>query len=192
MKKILLCVLSILLASLCLDKALADKKPSKKEQPQPTPGLQIEGLPPGAVERIVLLAPSVAEDYDLRPALRCARQGLDSFSSSRDVVLLGVGVGVVGTADRRWESAAGRVGFRPLVCGPADGALYGKLREHHWDHSVAWAGDYGGHYGSNHAAFARAYLPPLLTRSVKIDPLSNWSPPISEPCTITVLSLPVL
>src|SRR5690349_13780014 len=46
MKKILLCVLSILLASLCLDKALADKKPSKKEQPQPTPGLQIEGLPP--------------------------------------------------------------------------------------------------------------------------------------------------
>jgi len=46
MKKILLCVLSIFVASVCLDQALADKKPSKKEQPQPTPGLQIEGLPP--------------------------------------------------------------------------------------------------------------------------------------------------
>ena len=60
---------------------------------------------------------------------------------------------------------AGRFGFRPLVCSPEDAALYGKLREHRWDGCVAWAGDYGGHYGTNHAAFARAYLLPLLTRS---------------------------
>src|SRR5919198_4530808 len=40
-----------------------------------------ESLPPGSVERVVLLAPSVSYDYDLRPALRAARLGVDAFTS---------------------------------------------------------------------------------------------------------------
>lgn len=53
MKKILLCVLSILVAFLCLGKTLADKKPSKKEQPQPSPELKLEGVPPEKATEIL-------------------------------------------------------------------------------------------------------------------------------------------
>ena len=51
-----------------------------------------ESLPPGGVNRIILLAPSASLDYDLRPALRCARGGIDVFYSDRDVAYLGLGV----------------------------------------------------------------------------------------------------
>src|SRR5438105_2218438 len=38
-----------------------------------------EALPPGSVNCIVLLSPSVSADWDIRPALRCARDGVDVF-----------------------------------------------------------------------------------------------------------------
>jgi pimeloyl-ACP methyl ester carboxylesterase len=123
-----------------------------------------EALPPDCIERIVLLEPSVSCEYDLRPALRTARRGIDSFSSRRDVVQLGAGVTVAGTADRRWSPAAGRVGFCPACDQPCDGALYTKLREHPWDESVEWAGHHGGHFGVNQPEYTRAYILPLLIR----------------------------
>jgi pimeloyl-ACP methyl ester carboxylesterase len=122
-----------------------------------------EVLPPGSIERIILLAPSVSTNYDLRPALTCARCGIDNFHSRRDLLELGVGVTLAGTADRYWEPAAGRVGFRPVIVCPGDAALYAKLREHPWDPCVAWTGHHGGHYGNHGAVFARMYLLPLLT-----------------------------
>src|SRR5262249_22767887 len=88
-----------------------------------------EALPPNSVDGIVLLAPSVSADYDVRPALRCARHGVDVFCSERDVLFLGLGVSLVGTADRHWSAAAGRVGFRPVVTTPEDAVLYTKLRQ---------------------------------------------------------------
>jgi pimeloyl-ACP methyl ester carboxylesterase len=121
-------------------------------------------LPPGSVERIVLLAPSVCADYDLRPALRGTRCGIDNFRSRRDLLELGVGVTLAGTADRRWSAAAGRVGFHPVVTCPGDAELYAKLREHPWDEDVAWTGNHGGHYGTQRGDFARVYLLPLLRR----------------------------
>jgi hypothetical protein len=114
----------------------------------------------------VLLAPSVSCDYDLRPALRAARLGVDAFTSRRDVVQLGLGTGAVGTADRRWVPAAGRVGFRPAVYDPGDDALYAKYREHPWDPAVSWTGHRGGHFGTGWPEFARAYVLPLLSRPV--------------------------
>src|SRR5947207_6777804 len=86
----------------------------------------VEELPPNSVDGIVLLAPSVSADYDLRPALRVSRQGIDVFYSSRDVFQLGMAVSILGTADRRWTAAAGRVGFRPWMCHPSDAALFAK------------------------------------------------------------------
>src|SRR5262249_30928732 len=47
-----------------------------------------EALPPGSVDRIVLLSPSLSVDYDLRPALRCVRETLDVFYSTRDWIYL--------------------------------------------------------------------------------------------------------
>jgi pimeloyl-ACP methyl ester carboxylesterase len=128
-----------------------------------------ENLPPDSVERIVLLAPAVSSGYDLRPALRAARQGIDVFCSERDWAVLGLGVGLVGTTDRRWTAAAGRVGFKPIVQTPDDACLYGKLREHRWDPAVAWTGNAGGHFGTyQRPAFLHAYVLPLLTREAAV------------------------
>jgi len=122
-----------------------------------------ELLPPDSVECIVLLAPSVSAEYDLRPALRCARCGIDVFHSRRDLLALGLGVRLLGTSDRRWTAASGRVGFRPPdACSP-DAALYLKLRQHPWDPCVAWTGNEGGHQGTHHIPFLQAYVLPLLT-----------------------------
>jgi pimeloyl-ACP methyl ester carboxylesterase len=121
-----------------------------------------EALPPASVDRLVLLAPSVSAEYDLRPALRCAREGIDVFTSGRDWAYLGLGIALIGTADGCWQAAAGRVGFRPVLEGPGDTALYTKLRQHAWDPSVAWTGNRGGHYGCHEDSFLRAYVLPLL------------------------------
>jgi pimeloyl-ACP methyl ester carboxylesterase len=119
-------------------------------------------LPPDTVDRIVLLAPSVSADYDLRPALASSREGIDAFVSDRDRIILGLAMRIVGTADGKRGPAAGRVGFRPVVCYPTDAALYGRLRQHNWDAAVSWTGHLGGHYGSNRCCFAQAYILPLL------------------------------
>jgi pimeloyl-ACP methyl ester carboxylesterase len=122
-----------------------------------------ENLPPGSVEDIVLLAPAVSARYDLRPALRCSRRGIDVFCSARDWAVLGLGVGIVGTTDRRWSAPAGRVGFKPVAATPEEADLYTRLREHRWDPSVAWTGNYGGHYDTyEYPCYLRTYVLPLM------------------------------
>ncbi len=121
-----------------------------------------EMLPPDSVDRIVLLAPSVCVTYDLRPALRTARRGIDVYHSDEDRVILGLGMRIVGTADRACRVAAGQCGFTPVVTCPEDAALYSRLRQHPWCADVTWCGHDGGHYGSNQAGFLRAYVLPLL------------------------------
>ncbi len=123
-----------------------------------------EAAPPGSIERIVLLAPAVAHDYDLRPALCSVRQGIDAFISRRDIGALVFATGIVGTADRQRAAAAGRVGFTPLLTRPGDELLYAKLRVHPWDPSVAWTGNRGSHYGTLEPGFMRSYILPLLRR----------------------------
>jgi pimeloyl-ACP methyl ester carboxylesterase len=122
----------------------------------------VASLPAGSVERVILLAPSVSADYDLRPALRRIRSSVDVFYSNQDWASLGLGVAIVGTADRRWTAAAGRVGFRPIAECPEDRELYTKLRQHRWDPSMSWSGHLGGHYGPTRTTFLRAYVTPLL------------------------------
>lgn len=124
-----------------------------------------EAAPPASIERIVLLAPAVAHNYDLRLALRAVRQSIDVFISRRDIGALAFGTGIAGTADRRRSAAAGRVGFTPLVTCPGDELLYTKLRTHPWDPSVAWTGNRGSHYGTLEAGYMRAYVLPLLRRA---------------------------
>jgi hypothetical protein len=122
----------------------------------------VSALPPDSVERMVLLAPAVSATYDLRPALASCRRGVDVFYSGRDWAALGIGTALVGTADRRWSAAAGRVGFRPVADCPGDQALFARLRQHPWHPCVTWAGNAGGHYGGYQPAFLRAYVLPLL------------------------------
>jgi pimeloyl-ACP methyl ester carboxylesterase len=121
-----------------------------------------EALPPGSVDRIVLLAPAVSTDHDLRPALACARRGVDVFYSKNDVFYLGVFVTLLGNADRERDAAAGRVGFRPTIACPQDAALYAKLRQYPWEPGLNSVGNYGGHYGAYQPDFLRAVVFPLL------------------------------
>jgi pimeloyl-ACP methyl ester carboxylesterase len=119
-------------------------------------------LPPNSLNHMILLAPAVSAEYDLRPALACAAGGVDVFYSRRDWWALGLGIAVLGTADRRWEAAAGRVGFQPEGVCPGDEALFARLRQHPWDWCMTWAGNWGGHYGAYRPTYLRAYVLPLL------------------------------
>lgn len=119
-------------------------------------------LPPNSVERIVLLAPSVSPNYDLRPALSCAKRGVDVFISHQDWVTLGLTMRVFGTTDRAWTAAAGKVGFRRPHDGSAGAALYDKLHEHVWRPSEMATGHKGGHYGSYVPGFLKAKVLPLV------------------------------
>lgn len=124
-----------------------------------------EALPPGSVDRIVLLAPSVSACYDLRPALQTSRAGIDVFYSTRDVAYLGVGTTLFGTADRhRLCPAAGRVGFHSYISTPADAALYAGLRQHAWHPGIEWTGHHGGHNGAYQLDHLRYFVVPLLHR----------------------------
>ncbi len=122
-------------------------------------------LPPDTVDRIVLLGPALSHTCDLRPLLNCSRQGVDVFYSQRDWYYLGVSVTLLGTADRCWQPAAGRVGFFIEGYGPEEGPLLAKLRQYPWHPCVAWTGNKGGHYGCYHPEFLRAYVLPLLDKA---------------------------
>lgn len=121
-----------------------------------------EALPPDSVDRIILLAPAVSFDYDLRPALRASRQGIDVFCSKCDWWFLGVAVHVIGTSDRRWTDAAGKDGFQPVVETPADAALYAKLRQYQWGPELIGTGNCGGHFGPYQPGHLREFVLPLL------------------------------
>ena len=119
-------------------------------------------LPPDSIDRIILLAPSVSVCYDLRRALASARCGIDVFTSRRDWWALGIGTRLFGTTDRQYTQAAGRVGFRPVVEGPCDPALYARLHQHPWEPCLRWTGHQGGHYGAYKPGFLHSYVLPLL------------------------------
>ena len=120
-------------------------------------------LPPDSVDRVRLLAPSVSTEYDIRPTLRAAKEGVDVFCSTKDWVALGFVMRVVGTTDTRSGSAAGRWGFQPK--GPATLAADEtvRLRQHFWSQDVAWTGHTGGHHGMHAPEFVKTFLMPLLT-----------------------------
>jgi len=121
-----------------------------------------EALPPDTLERMVLLAPAVSRSYDLRPALRSSRRGIDVFCSERDWVYLGLGIRVLGTTDGRREAAAGRTGFVVPPPTAPDAALYARLHQHPWDCSLAWTGNDGGHADSYKPVYLRSRIIPLL------------------------------
>jgi pimeloyl-ACP methyl ester carboxylesterase len=120
-------------------------------------------LPPNSVERIILMSPGVSSCYDLRPALRASRQGIDLFYSRMDSQL-DLFIQMFGTTEGRGFAAAGLVGFTPVIASPADVQLYRKLRQHPWRLAYDDLHYYGGHFGLVSKTFlSYAVLPMLLT-----------------------------
>ncbi|WP_439623346.1 hypothetical protein [Gemmata sp.] len=138
--------------------------------------LAAEAMPPDSVDRVVLLAPSVSSRYDLRPALRATREGIDVFYSERDWFVLGLGMALSGTTDRRLPPVAGRVGFRYVAAGPGDEALYARLRQHPWGPEVEQTGRTGGHYGSLEDGHVRARILPMLAPDRRAAPGQSGGP----------------
>ena len=114
-----------------------------------------EKLPPGSINRLVLLAPSVSNKYDPRPAAKACKEGIDVFCSSRDIWALGVAMRIVGTTDSRHGSqAAGRYGF--------EGISDDRIHQYFWTKDWNALGHTGGHYGCYAPEFAKAHLLPLF------------------------------
>ncbi|MGE3807976.1 MAG: hypothetical protein AB7K24_25220 [Gemmataceae bacterium] len=121
-----------------------------------------ERVPAGTIDRMVMLAPSVSSQYDLRGALRGCTDGIDVFCSEHDNYLR-YGLFVLGAGDRRhFCSISGRHGFKPVIKSPDDEKLYSKLHHHRWSESVAWTGHEGGHYGAYATPYMRTYILTLL------------------------------
>ncbi len=127
-----------------------------------------DALPIGAVNRFVLLAPSVSTGYDIRPTLWSASEGVDVFCSKKDWVALGFVTRFIGTTDRFWSAAAGRWGFKPKGDHALAEAEEARLRQHFWTENMAWTGHTGGHHGMHSPDFVLTYLMPLMTGEVII------------------------
>jgi hypothetical protein len=120
-------------------------------------------LPMDAVDRVILLAPSVSTGYDIRPTLWSAKEGVDVYCSKKDWVALGFVVRVVGTTDNFWSgSAAGRLGFQPKGSVALADLESARLRQHFWTPELAWTGHTGGHHGMHAPVFVQTYLLPLM------------------------------
>ena len=123
----------------------------------------LEALPAECqVERVILLAPALAPDYDLSPALRAVRKRTYVMYSSADVGLMAAGTAVFGTMDRQHSVSAGWAGFS-LPPAPADRKQYLKVRQVPWTIDLALSGHMGGHMGWTTTRFAREFLAPILT-----------------------------
>jgi hypothetical protein len=120
-------------------------------------------LPIDAVDRVILLAPSVSTGYDIRPTLWSAREGVDVFCSKKDWLALGFVTYVVGTTDKFWSgSAAGRLGFRPKGSTKLAELEANRLRQHFWSPEIAWTGNTGGHHGVHAQGFIQTCIMPLM------------------------------
>jgi pimeloyl-ACP methyl ester carboxylesterase len=113
------------------------------------------------VDGIILLAASLSPHYMLDAgALPRSRQGIVSFYSGSDWVLLGTNL--TGTMDGEMATSAGRTGFLDPQSGPRP-KEYSRLFQVPWDRQMSRAGNTGGHLTSGAAGFVAKYVAPLIT-----------------------------
>jgi pimeloyl-ACP methyl ester carboxylesterase len=92
-----------------------------------------EQLPPGSLERIIVLSAAVSPTYDLRGALRATRCEIVSFNSTYDRLCLDFCTHLFGTVDRVYGPSAGLDGFRMPADLDAEGRrLYQRLVQVPW------------------------------------------------------------
>ena len=119
--------------------------------------LTLEQLPADRrVTSVMLLAPAISPQYDLRQVLDRTEYGIWNFSSLGDIFILGAGTSVAGTIDGKHSPSAGMVGFRP----PADDpdAYRGRVREIRYSLDMALDGNLGGHMGTSSRSFIKKHV----------------------------------
>jgi hypothetical protein len=123
----------------------------------------LEQVPPGTVERTILLSAAVSPSFDLRPALRATRGELVAFYSRNDQIVLNWGTRHFGTADRYYGPSAGLRGFVPPTELDREGrALYRRLVQVSWTPRMILEGNPGNHIGTGQPGFLCAEIVPWL------------------------------
>jgi pimeloyl-ACP methyl ester carboxylesterase len=116
-----------------------------------------EMLPPNSVDRVVVIASSVSNCYDLRPALRASMGGIDAYYSAEDPILANAEQ-TLGTADGLKVPMAGRTGF-VYPCDPRECGAYANLRQCRWRPNM---GGQGGHAVWIRPLFLRRSVVPVI------------------------------
>jgi pimeloyl-ACP methyl ester carboxylesterase len=121
----------------------------------------LEKLPDDVqIDTLLMMQSALSPRYDLSKALRHVRGRAYSFYSPRDPVL-GPGTKLLGTVDRVFTEAAGRVGYQ--MPDGADAEQYRKLEQIAYVDAWQQFGDIGDHIGPMTRSFASHMLAPLLT-----------------------------
>lgn len=128
--------------------------------------MALEELPAErSVSSVVLLAPILAADYDLRVALSRAEWGIHNFYSTYDVPVLMVLSTAFGTMDGRHTIAAGAIGFKtPKDLQGEDRRWYeDTLVQHPYTFDMAADGHWSDHFGWTKSGFIQHWVAPLVT-----------------------------
>jgi pimeloyl-ACP methyl ester carboxylesterase len=127
--------------------------------------LTLEALPPGSqIARAILIAPTVAADYDLRRALASTEQGVVNFYSPLDVAVLGAVVTLLGTTDGSHTFAAGAVGFTTPWGMKAEekDSYHRQIEQRSYQFDMICEGHAGGHFGWMNRSFVARHVTPLI------------------------------
>jgi pimeloyl-ACP methyl ester carboxylesterase len=131
--------------------------------------LTLEALPADRpVTDAILLAPTLASDYDLRPAMRHTTHGIRNFYSPLDVPILMVLSTAFGTTEGRHTAAAGAIGFQTPGGSNADERLDYEKRvpQQAYNLNMLMDGHGGGHFGWANRTFVARHVAPLLVAPV--------------------------
>jgi pimeloyl-ACP methyl ester carboxylesterase len=127
--------------------------------------LALEALPPGQkITGAILLAPTLAFDYNLQPAMSHTERGLLNFYSPLDaLVLMALGT-AAGTTDGRHTFSAGAIGFQvPKSLDAARREAYQRrLFQQEYQLDMLWDGHPGGHFGWANPSFVAKRVAPLV------------------------------
>jgi pimeloyl-ACP methyl ester carboxylesterase len=129
----------------------------------------LEALPDDhKLTKVILLAPAVAPQHDLRYAITRTEQGIVHYCSLGDVFLLGIGTLVMGTVEGIHSCSAGMVGFAPfnkLQMIDDRGEPLPRLNEIPYQFPMALNWNWGGHFGCVNRIFVKYEIAPHLTES---------------------------
>ena len=132
--------------------------------------LSVEDLPDDVLlDRIILVAAAISNDYDLSKVLGHCKDRLINFYSGQDLIV-GLGTELFGTIDRKKTISAGHSGFLD-----ADGRLRRseKLVQIPWTPAWTQYGHHGGHIGYLSRSWARHVLAPQVGPLLEMTHYSN-------------------
>jgi pimeloyl-ACP methyl ester carboxylesterase len=135
--------------------------------------LTLEALPADRqVTSAILLAPSLASNYDLRPAISHTSGFLSNFYSPLDLPILMVLTTAFGTTDGEHTIAAGAIGFQvPGKPGSRQRRIYeSHVRQQSYNLCMLTDGHCGGHFGWTSRAFIAQNVAPLLVAPAASQP----------------------